>query len=132
MRHLAHRPSMKDSFDIFYHPFNKKRQASQLVAILKQSYEMHMRRNLVNYIVLIALGACPLTMTSCTTDVNGNTAVTPGGAAAIGVGALAAGAIIQNATDNHHHKNRDRRPAPAPRQAPGPQFEPQQGGPGPR
>jgi len=33
-------------------------------------------------------------MPSCTTDSYGNSSVTPGGAAAIGVGALAAGAAI--------------------------------------
>ena len=45
---------------------------------------------------------------SCTTDSYGNTAVTPGGAAAIGVGALAAGAAIGAAVQHDRDKDRYR------------------------
>ena len=45
---------------------------------------------------------------SCTTDSYGNTAVTPGGAAAIGVGALAAGAAIGEAVQHDRDKDRYR------------------------
>lgn len=45
---------------------------------------------------------------SCTTDSYGNSAVTPGGAAAIGVGALAAGAVIGAAVQHDRDKDRYR------------------------
>lgn len=45
---------------------------------------------------------------SCTTDSYGNTTVTPGGAAAIGVGALAAGAAIGAAVQHDRDKDRYR------------------------
>ena len=45
---------------------------------------------------------------SCTTDSYGNTAVTPGGAADIGVGALAAGAAIGAAVQHDRDKDRHR------------------------
>lgn len=47
-------------------------------------------------------------MPSCTTDSYGNSTVTPGGAAAIGVGALAAGAAIGAAVQHDRDKDRYR------------------------
>lgn len=61
-------------------------------------------------LLLIAVSGLPLSMSSCTTDAYGNTAVTPGGAAAIGIGAAAAGAItaaaISNHSNRHHYHHR--------------------------
>lgn len=61
-------------------------------------------------------------LSSCTTDQYGNTAVTPGGAAAIGIGAAVAGAAINEAVNDnnkkknyHHHHNHYYRPSPPPR-----------------
>lgn len=54
-------------------------------------------------VLLLSLISVPLSMTSCTTDAYGNTAVTPGGAAAIGIGAAAAGAITASAISNHNN-----------------------------
>ena len=47
-------------------------------------------------------------MPSCTTDSYGNSTVTPGGAAAIGVGARAAGAAIGAAVQHDRDKDRYR------------------------
>jgi hypothetical protein len=61
----------------------------------------------LKYVWLIPLAAMAFPLSSCTTDAYGNTSVSPGGAVAIGVGALAAGAIagaaIQNNHDRKHH-----------------------------
>lgn len=71
--------------------------------------------------VMPLVGLAVSLLPSCTTDSYGNTTVTPGGAAAIGVGALAAGAAIGAAVqhdrdkdryyDNYHHHHR---PPPRP------------------
>ncbi len=69
----------------------------------------------LKYIWLIPLAAMSFSLSSCTTDSYGNTTVTPGGAAAIGVGALAAGAIVGAAIqDNHNDKHHNYGPPPPP------------------
>jgi hypothetical protein len=94
-----------------------------------------MFKTLTNCILVVALGASPLTMTSCTTDAYGNTAVTPEGAAAIGAGALIVGAMIGGATDSrhHHHHRGPGGPGPVPHPHPGGPHPggPHPGGPGP-
>lgn len=69
-------------------------------------------------------------MPSCTTDSYGNSTVTPGGAAAIGVGALAAGAAIGAAVQHDRDKDRYRNdwhhhnPPPPPPRPPRPPHRP--------
>ncbi|MEG1740969.1 MAG: hypothetical protein RR250_06560 [Akkermansia sp.] len=65
----------------------------------------------LKYLLILPLLVIQLMLSSCTTDAYGNTTVTPGGAVAIGVGALALGALIGAAVadDDHdyHHCNDD-------------------------
>lgn len=53
-----------------------------------------MNRHIKSFWLLPLAGMTLSFMPSCTTDSYGNSSVTPGGAAAIGVGALAAGALL--------------------------------------
>lgn len=58
---------------------------------------------------LLPLGGLSFSLLpSCTTDSYGNSSVTPGGAAAIGVGALAAGALIGAAVQHDRDKSERR------------------------
>ncbi|MFR1411048.1 MAG: hypothetical protein ACLSUW_01205 [Akkermansia sp.] len=65
-------------------------------------------------------------MPSCTTDSYGNSSVTPGGAAAIGVGryAGAIGAAVQHDRDKDRYRNdwRHHNPPPPPRPPHRPQW----------
>ncbi len=54
-------------------------------------------------------------MPSCTTDAYGNTAVTPEGAAAIGVGAAILGGVIGNEIGKDNARHHGHRPPPPPR-----------------
>lgn len=85
-----------------------------------------MNRSIKSLWLLPLTGLALSLLPSCTTDSYGNSAVTPGGAAAIGVGALAAGAAIGAAVqhdrdkdryryDSHHHHHS---PPPPPRHRP--------------
>lgn len=85
-----------------------------------------MNRSIKSLWLLPLAGLALSFLPSCTTDSYGNSAVTPGGAAAIGVGALAAGAAIGAAVqhdrdkdryryDSHHHHHS---PPPPPRHRP--------------
>ena len=76
-----------------------------------------MNRHIKSFWLLPLAGMTLSFMPSCTTDSYGNSSVTPGGAAAIGVGALAAGAAIGAAVQ--HDRDKDWRhhnpPPPLPR-----------------
>ncbi len=66
-----------------------------------------MKSSIIKLVWILPAIGLQLAVGSCTTDAYGNTTVTPAGAAAIGVGALAAGvavgAAIDNDRDDHHH-----------------------------
>ena len=65
-----------------------------------------MNRHIKSFWLLPLAGMTLSFMPSCTTDSYGNSSVTPGGAAAIGVGALAAGAAIGAAVQHDRDKDR--------------------------
>ena len=67
-----------------------------------------MNRHIKSFWLLPLAGMTLSFMPSCTTDSYGNSSVTPGGAAAIGVGALAAGAAIGAAVQHDRDKDRYR------------------------
>ena len=67
-----------------------------------------MNKHIKSFWLLPLAGMALSFMPSCTTDSYGNSSVTPGGAAAIGVGALAAGAAIGAAVQ--HDRDKDRPP----------------------
>lgn len=77
-----------------------------------------MKSSIIKLAWILPVIGLQLTISSCTTDTYGNTAVTPVGATAIGVGALAAGvavgAAINNDRDDHHHHHHYN-PPPRPR-----------------
>ena len=88
-----------------------------------------MNRHIKSFWLLPLAGMTLSFMPSCTTDSYGNSSVTPGGAAAIGVGALAAGAAIGAAVQHDRDKDRYRNdwrhhnpPPPPPRPPPRPQW----------
>ena len=65
-----------------------------------------MNRHIKSFWLLPLAGMTLSFMPSCTTDSYGNSSVTPGGAAAIGVGALAAGAALGAAVQHDRDKDR--------------------------
>ena len=78
-----------------------------------------MKKVHLRYIWALPLIACAIPLSSCTTDYRGNSAVTPAGAVALGVGAAVAGAAIQRERDDDD-RDRDyyrnhRNPPPPPR-----------------
>ncbi len=88
-----------------------------------------MNRHIKSFWLLPLAGMTLSFMPSCTTDSYGNSSVTPGGAAAIGVGALAAGAAIGAAVQHDRDKDRYRNdwrhhnpPPPPPRPPHRPQW----------
>lgn len=88
-----------------------------------------MNRHIKSFWLLPLVGMTLSFMPSCTTDSYGNSSVTPGGAAAIGVGALAAGAAIGAAVQHDRDKDRYRNdwrhhnpPPPPPRPPHRPQW----------
>lgn len=88
-----------------------------------------MNKHIKSFWLLPLAGMTLSFMPSCTTDSYGNSSVTPGGAAAIGVGALAAGAAIGAAVQHDRDKDRYRNdwrhhnpPPPPPRPPHRPQW----------
>lgn len=59
------------------------------------------------YLLTALLGSALVSLNSCVTDEYGNSAVSPGGAVAIALGAAVVGAAIAESDSRDHHRHED-------------------------